>query len=214
MKTQTVGEMLQQYREESGWSLAELAQRSRIRADYLSALEKNDFQALPAAPFVRGYIKTYGHYFDFDHLPLLALLRRDFKESAKGTLVPREFLKPVLSQSKGWSLSRWIMIGVASIFLSLLSYVGVQWWRFQQPPQLAVSQPLEGDTVAAQVEVVGKTETDATVTINAQPVSLQQNGDFTSEIFIPREGLATITIISKDDRGKATTVQRTVRVEF
>lgn len=214
MKTRSIGEILRQEREKHHLSIADLAHKSRIRKDYLIALEDNDFVSLPSATFVKGYIRTYGKIFGFDHRPLQAILRRDFKESAKGRLVPREFINPVLKKKFTWTPVTIAVLVLSGIFISFVGYVMVAWFNLQKPPQLEVFAPDNNQTVSAQVIVEGKTLPDAVVSINAQPVSLQVDGSFKTEVFLPREGINTITISSQDRRGKSTTVQRTVKVEY
>lgn len=214
MKTKTIGEMLREEREFHRLSIAELAKRTRIRAEYLEALEKNEFELLPAATFVKGYIRTYGAIFGFNYQPLLGLLRRDFKESAKGHLVPREFIKPVLKKRQFWTPITATMMIAAGLFLTLFTYVAIQWYNLNRPPMLEVAQPQENAEVAAQVEVRGKTTAEAVVTVNNQPVALQPDGTFEVEIFLPREGISSITVEAKDRRGKSNLIQRTVYVRY
>ncbi len=214
MKTRTIGEILQEEREFHRFSIDDLAKRTRIRKEYLVLLENNEFEKLPAATFVKGYIRTYGQVFGFDYKPLLALLRRDFKESARGQLVPREFLKPVLKRKTFWTPITTAILVLAALFLSFVVYVGVGWYNLQKPPSLEVTVPSENAEVAAQVIVEGKTLPDAVVSVNAQPVALQVDGSFKTEVFLSREGINTITIKATDRRGKSNTVQRTVRVKY
>lgn len=214
MKTKTIGEILREERVRHRVSLEDLAQRTRIRLQYLQALEENKFQLLPAAPFVRGYIRAYADLFGFEYKPVLALLRRDFKESAKGKLIPLEFIKPKLKKRDIWTPVTVILLVSAVAFLSLLSYVGVQWYSFNKPPELTITKPEPDARVSSKVEVAGQTDNEAIVLVNAQPVSLQPDGSFETEVFIPREGIATITVEATDRRGKSNLQQRTVRVEF
>ena len=183
MKTKTIGEILREEREFHRLSIDELAKRTRIRPEYLTALERNEFSALPAAAFVKGYIKTYGTLFGFDHQPLRGLLRRDFKESAKGQLVPREFIKPILKKGQFWTPTTGFLMMVAAVFISVFAYVAVQWYSFNRPPRLIVTEPVQNAEVAAQVIVTGETNPEAVVTINDQPVALQPDGSFETEIF-------------------------------
>ncbi|MBD3279378.1 MAG: hypothetical protein GF390_01560 [Candidatus Pacebacteria bacterium] len=214
MKTKTIGEILQEERQFHRLSLPELAKKSRIRLEYLRALEKNQFDQLPAATFVKGYIKTYARLFGFDHQPLLALLRRDYKESAKGKLVPREFVKPVIKKRQLWTPVTILVIVMASVFLTLLGYVGFQWYNLNKPPSLEVYAPQEDQFVAGTVVVEGQTLPEAVVTVNSQPVALQPDGSFQTEVYLPQEGISTITIEATDRRGKTSLLQRTVYVKF
>lgn len=214
MRQKTVGEMLRDERLTHRIQLPELAKRTRIRLEYLEALEENQFDLLPAATFVKGYVKIYARLFGFDPQPLLALLRRDYKESAKGQLVPREFLTPVLKKRRHLKPVTFVMIGLSLVFLTLVSYIGVQWWLLQQPPRLTVTQPEELAIVGPQVEVRGSTEPEALVVINEQPVALQPDGSFQTEVSLVTEGIVTIVIQSRDDQGKTSVVQRQVQVTF
>jgi cytoskeleton protein RodZ len=214
MKTKTIGELLREEREAHRLPLPELAKRTRIRLEYLQALENNQFELLPAATFVKGYIRSYAQLFGFDHRPLLAILRRDYKESAKGKLIPREFIKPLLRRHRYTSTVSLVMLVVIALFLTVVGYVGWQWRSLQQPPILEVSQPLDQAAVASQVVVEGRTVPEALVTVNGQPVSLQPDGNFRAEIFLANEGVNAITIETVDRRGKQQVVNRTVNVEY
>lgn len=214
MKTKTIGEILQTEREKHELSLPEVARHTKIKQRYLQALEENQFLDLPAATFVKGYIKTYAELLGLDHQPLIALLRRDFEESAKGKLVPRDFIKPVLKQRQFWQPATFVVLGLALIFLSLVGYVGFQWHQLNQPPNLQIRTPTQDELVASRVAVRGQTSPDAIVTVNSQPVALQPDGSFQTEIFLTREGVNTITVEAKDRQGRSTLEQRTVRVKF
>jgi len=214
MQSKTVGQLLQAEREYLDIDIETVAQALHIKITHLDALEDNAFEQLPAAPFVKGYIVRYAEFLGLDAEPLLALLRRDFKKSAKGTLVPREFVNPMLESKRRWNRASFAFLGAVVVFLTLIGYVVAQWISLQQPPYLEIQQPEENQQVAAQIEVVGKTDPDVELTVNAQPVSLQPNGRFETEVFIPRQGVTTITVQATDSRGKTQTVQRTVTVSF
>jgi cytoskeleton protein RodZ len=214
MKTKTIGEILREERVRHRVSIEDVSKRTRIRLSYLQALEDNQFHLLPAAPFVRGYIRAYAELFGFEYAPVLALLRRDYKESAKGQLVPLEFIKPMLKKRQVWTPVTVVLVIAVMMFASLLGYVGVQWYSFTKPPALEIFEPAESAFVSSQVVVKGQTINEAVVLVNAQPVSLQADGTFQTEVFIPREGVASITIEATDRRGKTNVVQRTVTVQF
>ena len=214
MNTRTVGQLLKEERNRRQLSLDALSKKTRIRLEYLEALELGQFEQLPAATFVKGYIKRYANLLGLDHKPLLALLRRDYKESAKGTLVPREFIKPVLKSRRPVTTVTVVVVVTSAIFLTLMGYVGFQWYQLNKPPELLVSQPADQASVSAQIVVQGKTSPEAIVSVNDQPVSLKPDGSFESKIFIPTEGITTLTVESSDRRGKTNRQQRTVYVQF
>src|SRR5258708_1867796 len=178
MKIKTVGEILRSHRQQHHLELEEFSKMTRIRLENLEALENDQFEKLPSAVFVKGYIKTYATIFGFDYQPVLALLRRDFKESAVGKLVPRDFIKPLLKKRRTWAPITMVFLALAIIFLTLVGYVGVQWYNIQKPPKLEVFSPQENEFVSSHIEVKGQTVNDAIVAVNAQPVAIQQDGTF------------------------------------
>ena len=57
-----VGPALEKARRIRGLSLDEASRDTRLRADQLTALEDEDFAALPSDAFVRGALRTYAQY--------------------------------------------------------------------------------------------------------------------------------------------------------
>jgi cytoskeleton protein RodZ len=55
----SVGEHLRELRQRRGLSLEELSRTTRVPPRYLEALESDNFSALPAPVFVRGFIRAY-----------------------------------------------------------------------------------------------------------------------------------------------------------
>ncbi len=214
MHTKTIGEFLQEERISHRLRIEDLAKKTRIRVEYLSALEENDFAKLPSKTFIKGYIKAYAKTFGFDSKPLIAILRRDYKESINGKLVPREFIKPVLKKRSVHKTVTFTVVALVSIFLSLFSYIVVQWHNLNKPPELIIYQPTEQAVVSAKVIVEGKTEPDAILLVNSQPVALRPSGEFRTEVIIPTEGIAIITIEAKDRRNKVNLIQKSVTVQF
>jgi len=214
MKTQTIGELLRQEREKKKLSLIDLSKQTRIRQQYLEALENNDFDLLPSAIFVKAYIKSYARILALDAQPLLAILRRDYEESNKGQLISREYLYPVLDKKKSWSAMRTVAMAAVTVFLVFFSYAIFQWFKLNSPPNLEVLTPKEGETVAGQLLIEGQTEADVILLVNSQPVALKAGGFFETELYLPQEGKTTITFKATDKRGKITVLQRTVDVQF
>ncbi len=214
MKTKTIGEIIRDQRLKHQVDLPELSRKTRIRLEYLKALENNQFDQLPAATFVKGYIKIYARIFGFDHKPLIALLRRDYKESAKGMLIPRDFINPVLKRKKVNKPVTWIVLSLVAVFITLFSYIAWQWYSYNQPPRLVIQQPEEDQIVSSQVEIQGETVMDVILTINSQPVAVRSDGKFQHTIHLPREGINTISIKATDRKGKTAELQRSVYVQY
>lgn len=214
MKIKSVGEILRDERVSHNVTIEYLAEKTKIKQEYLEFLEKNRFEKLPSAPFIKGYIKTYARIFGFEYKPLVAILRRDYKESAKGKLIPRDFIKPVLRKRITWNPMTASVMIASSVFATLAAFVIYKWYIFNKPPFIEIYSPEENSEVASQVIVEGKTDPEAILSVNSQPVTLQTDGQFKTEILVPREGINTITIEATDKRGKTNLIQKSIRVKF
>jgi len=66
MRSEIVGEILRKRREELGLGLEEVSRRTRIKYDYLKALEEGDFENLPVEVYIKGYIREYAKILNID----------------------------------------------------------------------------------------------------------------------------------------------------
>jgi len=67
----TIGERLKKEREKKGYSLDDVHSRLRIHQAVLSNLEENNFQALPATIYTRGFLKRYSEFLEINPDELL-----------------------------------------------------------------------------------------------------------------------------------------------
>lgn len=205
-----VGQVLFEARRKHQLSLETIAEYSKVRVDYLEAIEKNEFEQLPPAVFVKGFLKAYAIRVSLDPETVLALFRRDFKVGKRGEIIPRDFLKPP-SKTKWYHTPKFATyLSVFAVLLTVIAFLGYQWWKFQQPPMLQVLSPIEGSSVTKTVPVAGKTAIDAVLYVNANPVSLNASGEFRTEVIFSETGEQTITIQAQDRSGRTSTVERVV----
>ena len=61
-----IGHSLRAARERQGIGLPEAELATKIRAKYIRALEEEDFDALPADTYARGFLRTYADYLGLD----------------------------------------------------------------------------------------------------------------------------------------------------
>ncbi len=214
MQTKKIGRILTEERQRQSITLSRMAQLTKIKSKYLQYLENNQFDKLPPGTFVKGYIKAYARVLDLDQKSLLALLRRDFQEDNQGQLQPRDFINPGVKRQNWWRSASLVTVVVAAVFFTLLAYVGWQWHSLNKPPKLEIHNPSENEFVSSEIVVSGQTDPESIVTVNAQPVSLNPDGSFRSEIYLPKEGITTLTVEAIDQRGKTNIEQITVYVRF
>ena len=84
-----VGPALARARLIRGQSLEEAARDTKLRVDQLTALEREDFEALPGDAFVRGALRTYAQYVGLSPDKVLEMYARHADEP-RSTTAPRQ----------------------------------------------------------------------------------------------------------------------------
>ncbi|GGY05396.1 RodZ domain-containing protein [Paludibacterium paludis] len=78
----SVGSALRAAREAAGLSLGEVAERLKLSMRQLDAIENDNFDALPGATFVRGFVRNYARFLEIDPAPLMTALDGHFPSAA------------------------------------------------------------------------------------------------------------------------------------
>ena len=73
---ETVGRTLKRSREERNLSLDEAARATKIRKEFLLAIEDDKLETLPGPVFARGFVRSYAEYLSLDAQALLARVSR------------------------------------------------------------------------------------------------------------------------------------------
>lgn len=69
---QTLGERLEEARKRKGLSIREAAEATKIRGDYLQKFEANSFDFDLPPLYIRGFLRTYAKYLEFDPARVVA----------------------------------------------------------------------------------------------------------------------------------------------
>jgi flagellar biosynthesis protein FlhG len=74
------GELLRKVRESQAVELGDIAQRTKISRTYLAAIEEEDFAALPAFVYLRGFITELAKYLKLDALQVSRTYLKRYRE--------------------------------------------------------------------------------------------------------------------------------------
>ncbi len=206
---QTLGNLLKDSRRKKGYTLSDLEEKTRIKTLFLKALEEQRWDALPEYPVVVGFVKNVAGSLDTSESLAVALLRRDYPPK-KLSINP----KPDITNKFVWGPAVTFFVGLGVVVLIVLSYLIKQYFQFLSPPSLEIISPKENQIVKEnEVRIVGKTNPNASVTVNNQPISLEETGDFVAnlEIF---EGTNEIVVTATSRSGKETVVRRKIVPEL
>ncbi len=205
----TTGQILQFGRLAKKLDIAEVSRITRIRPQFISSLEADDYRQLPSATVAKGFIRNYGLFLGLNPNYLSAVFRRDFVENPQGQIVPRGMVEPVTKDSI-WTPRSTVIATIVLLFTVFAGYLGYQYFQLLGPPVLVVEKP-KADIVTAEntVEVTGRTDPEATISVNNQLLVLDKGGTFS--VRLPLSGGANSVRISATSKGgKTTTVTRIV----
>ena len=205
----TIGIFIKEARIKKRFSQEKIAEETKIKKEFIVSIEKEDWEALPEYPVVIGFVKQITKYLKLDERQAVAFLRRDYP--------PRVLPvnpKPDVAKKFTWSPKLTFVVGIAAIAIAVLGYLAFQYSNFVSPPKLTVNQPQEEQVVKENKLIVsGKTDQDATMKINNQPILVEEDGSFKAEIEI-FEGTEEIVVKAVSRSGKETVIRRKIYPEL
>lgn len=204
----TVGQILREARLKKDISLIKLSNLTKIKKEFILKIEDGDWDNLPEFPVVSGFVKNLANSLGLSVDNINATLRRDYP--------PRKLAinpKPDVQGKFSWSPKLTFMTGVGILIVLVLGYLGFEYQKFLRPPELEINRPKDNEIIVGnKVKISGKTSTDAVVTVNNQPIILDQDGVFVTEIEIIKE-TKEIKFTAVSRSGKTTEVTRSISVE-
>lgn len=201
----TVGEMLKEARVIKNYSLADVEKATKIRAKFLEAMEKDDFRSLPSLSYAKGFVKNYSEFLGLNSRHILAFFRRQTEEVTKSSLLPKGMAAPLNPTLFRLTPGRFIAILVTACISVFLLYFGFQYLKLNYPPTLTIDSPKNHQVFAQQrIDILGKTDPDATVTINGTGVLVRSDGRFFDQLQLS-PGVNKVTVIATSRFNKTAT---------
>ena len=119
-----LGLVLKEHRERNGHNIYEVAEALCLSPEIITALEEEDYDALPEPPYIRGYLRSYAKFAEIDSEEIIALYEKQrgadpkdleyhFKPSSNGNLS-----KPSISPSA-------IKLGLLALLLVFLASISM-----------------------------------------------------------------------------------------
>jgi cytoskeleton protein RodZ len=133
--------MLQDTREDLGWTLVDIASALRIRPEYLAALERDDISDMPGSAYAMGFLKSYADYLGLDGPKVVSLFRRH----QAGVDEPPELNFPMPLTERGIPGGNLIII---SVLVLVIGYGTWSWFAAQPQRSVAAVQPVPAKMLA------------------------------------------------------------------
>jgi hypothetical protein len=149
--TVSVGPALRKVREARDVTLEEAARDTRVRLEFLEAIEAEDFQLLLGDVHVRGCLRTYATYLRLSPDKVVAMYEAELGRDDEVVVVPPPALsEPVLGGRRRRDDHRlWIL--VAATVLVLAGAFGVLSARRPAPPPANLSEGTGGMTAGVDI---------------------------------------------------------------
>jgi cytoskeletal protein RodZ len=206
-----LGQRLHTLRLQRKQSLEEVAHEIRIKASFLAAIERGEYNKLPSPAYAHGFVRNYATYLGLSRAEFTALFKREFDEKRAYKVLPDSMVK-----TKEFPLQRMrIQQSLVLFVVILLLAIGILFFQYRAaflPPSLDVISPKADSTTSQDITVTGKADSNATVTINDQPVAVGTDGQFSKRIIL-FPGHATISVKATNRFGKESAVQRNLTVQ-
>jgi cytoskeletal protein RodZ len=205
----TIGRYLRDARKAKGLTIKGLAEITKIRENFLVAIEKGQWRALPEFSVVLGFVKSVAGALEMDRNQAAALLRRDYPPK-----MVVDSPKPEIKREFRISPQFTFFLGVGVVILAIFGYLVIQYISFVRPPKLIVNTPTENQTILDnELTVTGVTDPNTTVIVNTQPALIEDDGSFKTTIEI-NEDTSTVEVVATSRAGKETKVVRTIKPEI
>lgn len=173
-----LGEKLRQAREKRGFSIGEVAERLKLPARQIEALESGHYEGLPELVFVRGFLRTYSRFLELDENEVAAYLDRIMPQSRSNVYAVERKNEQSLNYQQTEvkkSFPKWVL---GTLVLAVIAG-GVYAWQSksnaENAKQANSSTPLNevsAPNLAANNVSIVAMASDATETIQASAVNV------------------------------------------
>jgi cytoskeletal protein RodZ len=207
----TIGQQFAEERKNKGLSIEEVAKDTKIKEEFLRAIEKGDFKSLPSSAYASGFVRNYAKYLGLPPEKSLAIYRREFDEKKNIDVLPKGFSNPKEYVPPKFRFGRTALV-LIGLFLIVAGFLVFQYRAAVFNPELKIESPTQNQEVKSlKVNVKGKTDPSATLVIDNKEVPIESSGEFEKEITVfPGESVITFTVENRF--GRITTVERKILV--
>jgi len=132
-----LGDEFRAAREARHLALADVSDQIHIRSVYLQSIEEEDWAAIAAPVYVRGFIRTYARFLGMDPEGAVEAYNADMEDAEREADGP---VRVAPARSRGPSIWIWLAAAAAVV---LLCFVGYSYYQLQTTGAAASPAPAE-----------------------------------------------------------------------
>jgi transcriptional regulator with XRE-family HTH domain len=212
-ESNTVGDQLQLARSGAGLTLKKVSKKTKINIKYLSALEKGEYDKLPAGLYERKYVKEYAAFLNLDAKKIL----EEYDKEKKIVVENKNpgFFSEFRIKKVNFIIFPKIVKGLITILVVgvCFGYIGYCLYDFISSPELTIAAPRDNMiTKENTILIAGETEPEVEVYINGNSILTGQNGSFKTNIDL-REGVNNIQITAEKKYSRKKVINKQILVK-
>ncbi len=196
LNLRSVGEVLRKRRFELGLTLEDISTATRVGVHYLGALEQDQFERLPGAPYAKEFIKRYAECVGIGEMSNI-FFERIQHVFPKPTHVQRVSIRDLMVFSKVARYS-----AVATVLATLFLVAAFQLYSFIAPPEIDLAEPVVF-TNHRMIDIAGRVKNAQVVLVNDEEVPVDASGYFRANVPLVA-GINTVRVIAKNSREQET----------
>lgn len=207
-----IGAKFQEARIKKGLTLDEISKITKIRKEFLEAIENGEYKRLPSSAYAYGFVRNYAKFLGLDENKTISLFKREFDSDGTFEVLPKFATQDEISFKK-LRIGRNFILAFG-IFIILIFFILFQYKDAIFNPTLKVASPKEGETISSSdLQVSGITDPNSVVYVENQLVSLDSEGNFKKTITVfPGKNLIDIKSVNRF--GKQSEVKRHINVKL
>lgn len=206
------GEKLKEKRIEKGLSLEDVSKATKIKTPFLEYIENGEYQKLPSVSYAQGFVRNYVKFLGLPEEEIMAIFRREFDEEKTYRVLPKGFEKTEEFSVTGFKIRQTFVL-ISIVILLFISYLIFQYrYAFINPP-LTIKSPKDNSLItSSQVKISGITDSNATVYVDKNLVSVSSTGNFEKTVSVfPGKTTITVKAINKFSRETVKQIQIDVK---
>jgi len=213
INTETAADRVRNTRIARKLDIQKIAQILKINIKYLKALENGHYNNLPKGLYGKSFIREYAAYLKLNPNEIVKMYEVE-TEGRKSSVQDDLFSKKVPKSFYFLTIPK-IVKNFLIIFsvTTVLFYLGFYIKNLLNPPSLVIYNP-EKDAIIKEhtLEIRGKTELEAEISINDETILTDTTGNFQKTINLSN-GVNIISIIAKKKYSKENKIIRKIIIE-
>ncbi len=186
-EVQNIGDLLREKRKQKKLDIKDVATNTKIRTEYLIALESGNYEKFASDVYAKGFLKKYAKFLGINPERAAAMFRRERKPKNKNIVQNTEYIRNRIGAPKldlNWS--KLVSFLIVIVILGFALYIFSRISDVIKEPELKISEPIEanaGDiktfsTEKEEISIRGNLELGSRLKFNDADVNVNNYQQF------------------------------------